>query len=204
MKSGLALPETDTNALAALSLLLSLGAGQARAASQGDSGASAEESKAPVVEEIRDHEGVNDEYETSAEGSETGETKVPTQVRDAGPGSFFDHLFDEDDDEPEDYVEESTDAQGHHFRKEVHKRGGFKQVEITSDEPMDMGSIIGQILQAQMQEQVRAMQQGMMQRPAFGSPGFGPPTINFDPSALHDEHDDDEHLEDPVEVIRQI
>ena len=55
---------------------------------------------------------------------------------DDGPGlSLSDILGEPEDDgeEPEDYVEEKTTADGTHIRKEVHQGNGFKSVRITSD-----------------------------------------------------------------------
>ena len=45
------------------------------------------------------------------------------------------------------YVEESTDAAGRHTTKKVTEGNGWKQVEIQSDGPMDIGSLIGQMMQ---------------------------------------------------------
>ena len=42
-------------------------------------------------------------------------------------------MMELEEDEPEDYVEETTTADGHHIRKEVHQGAGFKSVRITSD-----------------------------------------------------------------------
>ena len=44
------------------------------------------------------------------------------------------------------YMEESTDAAGHHTTKKVTEGNGWKQVEIQSDGPMDIGSLIGQMM----------------------------------------------------------
>lgn len=41
------------------------------------------------------------------------------------------------------YVEEKTDADGHHTTKKVTKGDGWEQVEISSDGPLDIGSLIG-------------------------------------------------------------
>ena len=50
---------------------------------------------------------------------------------------------------PTDYVEERVDAQGHHTRKEVHRGDGWETIEITTDGDIDVGSMLGQIMQQQ-------------------------------------------------------
>ena len=71
--------------------------------------------------------------------------------RPGGLGGILQNAFNMDPDSPADYVEESTDAAGHHIKKTVHKGDGWQQVQIESDSPMNMGDVIGQIMQAQME-----------------------------------------------------
>ena len=100
-------------------------------------------------------------------------------------------------------MEESTDAAGHHTTKKVTEGNGWKQVEIQSDGPMDMGSLIAQMMQEQMKA-MDAMRQGMMQRESSG-PFFTLPPPQFSSmfdDDLHEEHEAEE--EDPFAVIEEL
>lgn len=44
------------------------------------------------------------------------------------------------------FIEEKTDANGHHTTKKVTKGDGWEQVEIQTDGPLDIGSLIGQMM----------------------------------------------------------
>ena len=45
------------------------------------------------------------------------------------------------------YTEETTDAQGHHTKKTLHKGNGFSSVQVESDAPINVGGLIGQMMQ---------------------------------------------------------
>ena len=83
-------------------------------------------------------------------------------------GDMFNDLFSEEpDDSVEDYVEESTDANGNHVTKEVHKGKGFQTVTIKSDGAGSIsGGSIGDILGSGFPPEMAALM-GM-------PPGFGP------------------------------
>ena len=72
----------------------------------------------------------------TADAEEHGEHVAPL-------GSFLHDAFDFDRSKGNSYTEETTDGQGHHIKKNVTQGPGWKQVEIHSDGPMDVGNIIG-------------------------------------------------------------
>ena len=45
------------------------------------------------------------------------------------------------------YTETRVDSDGHQQTKKVTKGDGWESVEITSDSPMDIGEMIGQIME---------------------------------------------------------
>lgn len=81
----------------------------------------------------------------AAEKAEQAE-KEGEVVKPVGGKGIMDHIFDIDDSKPDDYVEEETTADGHHYKKHVHKGPGFQQVQIESDHPLNIGEIMGQLL----------------------------------------------------------
>lgn len=52
-------------------------------------------------------------------------------------------MMADDDDKPDDYEEEITTPDGGHYTKKVHKGNGFREVQIHSDKPLDIGEIMG-------------------------------------------------------------
>lgn len=81
-----------------------------------------ENEKASEVTE-EEVEEVDPEIDLEDDDSDEG---VPLSIRDLMMGN-------QDEEEPEDYVEEKTNADGTHIRKEVHQGNGFKSIRITSD-----------------------------------------------------------------------
>ena len=56
-----------------------------------------------------------------------------------GTGSVMDHVLDTNDDDKGDEYDEEFEENGHHYKKHVKKGPGYRQVQISSDEPMDIG-----------------------------------------------------------------
>jgi len=63
-----------------------------------------------------------------------------------GKGGLLGDLFGVDPDMGSDYIEEKTDKDGHHVRKEVHSGPGFHTETITMDHPMS-GDEMNQMVQ---------------------------------------------------------
>ena len=61
-------------------------------------------------------------------------------------GSIFDNMFEIDDTKPDDYDVEETTPDGRHYKKHVHKGPGYQQISIESDEPMNIGEIMGKLM----------------------------------------------------------
>jgi hypothetical protein len=134
--------------------------------------------------------------------------------------SLGDLLMGEPEDgeeEPEDYVEEKTTADGQHIRKEVHQGNGFKSVRITSDG--GSGDAIPDLPQmfggggGGIPSLMQAMMQGMASGPAIrissgpmGGPGGGGMMVRrvAMPMPLFDDDDDDDDGGIPPEILQLI
>ena len=55
-------------------------------------------------------------------------------------------MFDIDDNKPVEYTEEGTTADGRHYKKHVQKGPGFESVQIESEGPLNIGDIMGKLL----------------------------------------------------------
>ena len=61
-------------------------------------------------------------------------------------GTIPKDLLKVDDSMPDEYDEEITQKDGTHIHKHVRKGNGFQEVQISSDKPLAVGDILGQIM----------------------------------------------------------
>ena len=98
-----------------------------------------------AVFEDADHDLIED-LSVSADLAESNDAEHLKPVASGSGGGIFNHLLDVDKDGPDDYTEEITAADGSHYTKTVHKGAGFEQIEIHSDQPLNIGDVIGQLM----------------------------------------------------------
>lgn len=108
------------------------------------------------------------------------------------------------DGKPDEYDEETVDAQGHKVKKHVRKGPGWSEVQIESDGPLDLGNVIGQMLSQQMQSAVSQRPPMQMRQMSSSRPlMFGPPP-ELIAQMMHDDMGDDDIFEDPFMVINEL